>query len=282
MESSIESVYSSVDTGREFQILVVSDGRPAQINGLRILLRSWAKVIGPGEADQIRILCPSTEVAGEVRRQLRLGVSQVIPCRPPIVSDDPYAIKLMIGEYVRQAASQDAILLYIDYDHLVRFPPRFPIPREREVFVSAEVSRNEWMQGLSTPSLSSDGLHLNTSLLIGLASDFRDIAECWAETYIEIGQCVPIRWQEEVSFSVAAQKLGIILKPVDSSLQGHWNDWQEDSCLFHYGGIHESAALARSLLDASRPVLESLQLHSVSDPFLRELIAYLLLDTSVD
>jgi hypothetical protein len=281
MESSLESSYPSVNTGREFQVLVVTDGRPRQINGLGILLRSWSKVIGRKQADQIRILCPSAAVAKEVRHQLDLGLSQVIPCHAPIVSDDPYVIKLMLGEYVRQAANPEAVILYIDYDHLVRFPPRFPVPHEGEVFVSSEVSRNEWMHGLSTPSIPTQGLHLNTSLLIGLASDLRDIAGCWADTYVEIGPCVPIRWQEEVSFSVAAQKLGIVLKPVDRSLQGHWNDWQEDSCLFHYGGIHESAARAKSFLDASRPVLKSMQSRALSHPFLREFIDYLLLDSCV-
>lgn len=196
----------------------------------------------------------------------------IFPYRP-VASEDQYRAKLALANFVDAVESDDDEILYLDYDHLCRHVIALPATDCESLFLSSETVRlpeGDRAFGIELEDCARlSGTHFNTSLILGKRGVLRTASAGWELAYTTRLAQFPVRYREEVAFSLAARYADIRLNLVSSTVQGNWQQ-QDDACsLFHYGGESRCARIVKDLLVrvAQEP---STPIPNLDQPFARE------------
>lgn len=196
----------------------------------------------------------------------------VFPYRP-VPSEDRYRAKLALTHFVNAVENNDDEILYLDYDHLCRHVITLPATDYESLYLSSEnvpLPERDHAFDLELEDCARlSGTHFNTSLILGRRSVLCAASAGWELAYTTRLAQFPVRYREEVAFSLAARYAGIRLNLVSPTVQGNWQQ-QDDACsLFHYGGESRCARIIKGLLVrvAQEP---SIPIPDLGQPFARE------------
>jgi hypothetical protein len=239
----------------QIHLAFVTDGHPAQFLGIAHIINSLN--INSGEKTfnyPIWLVLPETTKL-QVNNWLRCGCGDLdfrfVNADTRV--DDKYYIQLSLTKVIRLLGKHDA-LISLDYDHLVLEPTAFPfeIPYSG-ILVSSEVS-DDVMSQLSPEAKELSGeirlpkIHLNASLIYGIARDLRKISRLWIKSYKELSPYVTIRHRVELALSMASELANTDVKPCHSKIQSNFAIPSSDCCLFHYGGESIYASIIKGKL----------------------------------
>ncbi|MCD4755628.1 MAG: hypothetical protein K8R75_07470 [Deltaproteobacteria bacterium] len=233
-------------------ILTGSDGSSAQLAGLELLLHSFSEVGLNNNKYQFVLLCPSW-----TDRKAFLNFSKKYGCVSESVSlvktNDKYYVKFVIQRYLLSNSFNDVSgILYLDFDHICLRSINLPELHEDIVFVSSEVTPLVEMLGSANiPRIlwGLNGKHYNNSIIWAVPETFKKVAKRWSAAYRRLSSAIPLRYLEEVAFSLAAFEAGCTLVPVSPTVQGNWHIGVLDCSMFHYGGEHPLAEATKSSLN---------------------------------
>jgi hypothetical protein len=233
------------------KVVSLTDGTSGQALGVVSLSHGLGRLGGDSVQNGLSLLCPDWLSPSDVGRITQ--ITQVAPVPLPVCrSSDPYFVKFLLSEYWRRGDA-DTVVLYLDYDHVVRTPLRLPNVEPGTVLVSSEVHPLMEVDGADSLDrrvrLAFAELHHNTSFIMGTRTDLRRVASAWGAAYTNL-MMVSHRYREELAFSLAAAQVGVSIFPVDLSVQSQWSAFQNCGSLFHYGGSTISASSAKRTLAA--------------------------------
>jgi hypothetical protein len=235
-------------------LLIVTDGADSQISGIQHLLNSLfsnAAVVSKHWSISIlttehidRETLPHNAFPGAHIKSFALGKSI-----------DKYYIKFLLPKFIAAHCHADDLILYLDYDHICWSDFQLPPLAHNTIYLSSEIHPLENILTRSVLDsaffLARLSLHYNTSLIYTTAEVLMKMADQWASCYLELSTYISSRYLEEVSFSFAALKNHITLKPIQSKIQSNWENIHQDAGLFHYGGEHRYSGLIKGLLSAN-------------------------------
>lgn len=167
------------------------------------------------------------------------------------IKDDPYIIKFLLSNYIKNEGSTYDEILYLDPDHIVLSS----VSLESHIGVlnvSSEVKSMEidpdCQSPYGHPVIQHISSHYNTSLIYGRTECWHDVVETWAEVYQSIRALIPMRFREEIAFCAASRHHNIDTIPVLKGLQSNFSLYEPDCVMFHYGGeSHESIMIKACL-----------------------------------
>lgn len=186
----------------------------------------------------LHLLYPDDELSGQVLNWLR-EMDFDTHSYPLSLLGDPYAVKFLLDDFVSDIGASFDEVLYLDPDHLVRAPINIDAAAGEYLFVSSQIPRER----ASGASMNFD--HSNTSLIFGNPMMWRRVLKTWRQEYDRINAYIPVRFREEVAFTLAAARSNVSLIPVDESVQSHLSGIDHSCQLFHYGGDSWQARLIK-------------------------------------
>jgi hypothetical protein len=232
-------------------MLLGTDGNSQQLTGLQLFFHSLNKN-SPVTLDEweITIAYPAY-VSFDQASFAELAPKVHFLSFPVERHPDKYYVKLLLKVFAETAADPNDLIIYLDYDHIVRSSVSLPPVHDGDLYVGSEVKLLSDVVDRSTFGEEDERTlfhtHYNASLIYGSIRTLRMAVHSWANVYEEcIGRVAP-RYVEEIAFSLSAFRSGCRLIPISTKIQCGWDQGSPDSALFHYGGEHYMANTIKQL-----------------------------------
>jgi len=243
------------------QIIFISDGSSKVVGGFATILAGW--LMHENTLDNEIILLTPNSSESKYHKLLIEAFPEFSITLIRLnyeLSKDTYYIKLILLDYIsKNNFDLDTQLIYIDYDHIVLSRTNFPQTNNFNIIVSSEI-KNDTLKNKQVESL-----HYNTSLIISNIETLSKISKLWQESYKKLKFIVSTRFLEEISFSKACTLNNVLVSPSSIELQSGWCNKNQNSSLFHYGGLTEEATLMKKyLVDNFNLVLSGIELRERS------------------
>lgn len=219
-----------------------TNGSLEQLLGISIVVRGFERSLSPSDIDQlgsIRVAAPVSQ--HRLILELVGSVTQLeVVCVPGTVAkDDQYFIQLSLI-HCTQDLPDDAIVLALDYDHLVLHQP--PTFISSTLCVSSEPElRIDAAEGHSISTL-------NASLIIGTALQIAKIGSTWETEYRRLAQSLGRRHLVEAALTSALHRMGIAVERVSLDIHGSFSASSPSTALFHYGGDSQASLAMKRIL----------------------------------
>ena len=232
------------------RILIVTDGRVEQMAGIQLFLNTLRRNSPLTIKDwDIVVIHPSYS---KVDHSMLDGAPGLQLC--PIDQDrheDKYYVKLLLKSYVEKHGSPEDLVLYLDYDHIVRSTIHIPPVKDGILYVGSEVKplsavvdRDDF--GEQDSRLLSNQ-HYNASFIYATQATFQLAVKDWVTLYENCISRVSRRYVEEISFFLSACTYCSVT-PIPLEIQSGWEQNTGHCSLFHYGGENRWAHLFKQLL----------------------------------
>lgn len=161
-----------------------------------------------------------------------------------IIPQDRYAMKFAIKDFLKNECCDEDIFLYMDTDHIFLNELELEKPKDKEIFFSSEKH---------TLSVKNHGAinHYNASLIYGQTSSLKIIVDDWFTLYQELDDNEVGRFKEEVAMAIAADRAGLCVNMVNSTVQSNFQSFDCNCACFHYGGDYAMAKNIKKYLGVS-------------------------------
>lgn len=155
-------------------------------------------------------------------------------------TDDVYALKFAIINFIEMYGDSNHILTYLDTDHIVLQELVLPQVDCDTIFFSSEKN---------TTFIEKLGLvtDYNSSFIRADIPTWKKVIYGWRKWYEKLAVKDVGRFREEVAMSCAVQEAGITIKMVPPKIQSNFQSFDKNCALFHYGGEYPIAKSLKKL-----------------------------------
>jgi len=234
------------------KMLIVTDGNNEQIMGLRLFVHTIKKNSPSIFRDwDITILYPSYST---LNQSFPLDIASVVTPIPIWQEKhaDKYYVKLLLKDFVENHASDEDLILYLDYDHIARSELRLPTLAAGELYVGSEIKPLSSVVDHGAFSETDQKVladtHYNASLIFATNLTWKMAVRDWADIYETCVGLVAPRYVEEIAFFLSAFRSRCRVIPIPQEIQSGWQHCASSCQIFHYGGEHYFSMVVKQLL----------------------------------